>query len=171
MRSSLGLLSLLFLVFGLNVCAPAVEPSEGVPEEVATTEADAAAMESLRAKYVAAYNAEDVDGLVSLFTDDAIRMLPDEPAISGAEELRADFGRRFEETDAEVSVATDEIEVAGDWAFTCGTFSVTATPAAGGEPMQYTGKWINIMQRQVDDSWKISHNIYNSDVPVTPTGE
>jgi ketosteroid isomerase-like protein len=171
MRSQLGLLSLTFLFLCLSACTPATEQPEAVAEEVATTEADMAAIETLRADFVTAYNAEDIDGLLSLFAADAVRMPPDEPALSGTEELRGYFSSRFELADIEVSIANDETEVAGDWAFARGNFGVRVTPAAGGESVEYTGKWINIMQRQADGSWKISHNIYNNDAPVEPFGE
>ncbi len=171
MRPYLGLLSLTFLVFSLSACTPATEQPEAVAEEVVTTEADVAAIETLRADFVTAYNAEDVDKLLNLFTADAVRMPPDEPALSGTEELRGYFSSRFELADIEVSIATDETEIAGDWAFARGNFGVAVTSAAGGEPVEYTGKWINIMQRQADGSWKMSHNIYNNDVPVEPFGE
>ena len=171
MRSYLGLLCLTLLFLGLSACAPAAEQPGAAAEEPATTEADEAAIENLRSDFVTAYNAEDVDGLLSLFTADAVRMPPDEPAVSGTEELRTYFSRRFEQADADLSVTTQEVEVAGDWAFGRGTFGVTATPAVGGEPVEYKGKWINIMKREADGSWKIADNIYNTDTPVTPIGE
>lgn len=171
MRSYLGLLSVTLLFLGLSACAPAAEQPGTVTEETATTDADMAAIENLRADFVTAYNAKDVDGLIRLFTADAVRMPPDEPAVSGTEELRTYFSRRFELGDADLSVTTQQTQVSGDWAFGRGTFAVTATPAAGGEPVEYKGKWINIMKRQADGSWKIADNIYNTDTPITPIGE
>lgn len=171
MRSYLGFLYPTLLLVSMIACAPAAEQPEAVPGDVASTEADVAAIETLRADFVAAYNAEDVEKLVSLFTADAIRMPPDVPALSGSEELQGDFSRQFEMADFEVSIATDETGIAGDWAFARGTYGVKITSAEGGDPVEYTGKWINVMQRQADGSWKISHNIFNSDVPVPRIGE
>ncbi|MEE8586821.1 MAG: hypothetical protein V3T83_18425 [Acidobacteriota bacterium] len=60
-----------------------------------------------------------------------------------------------------------EVEVAGDWAFDRGTYTITLTPKAGGEPVfEDEAKYLTITKRQPDGSWKIYRTISNSDRPL-----
>jgi ketosteroid isomerase-like protein len=69
--------------------------------------------------------------------------------------------------DAEFSLAPEEVQIAGpDWAFERGTYDISLTPKAGGEPMQDAGKYITIYRRQSDGSWAMSRDIWNSSNPV-----
>ncbi len=166
MRCHLYLPCLVLLTLSLCACAPS-EPAVQQP----TTEADNAAIEQVGADFVRAHNAADIDGLVGLFTADAVRMPPNEPSAGGAAGIRGWFGARFEQATAEVSVFVGETEIAGDWAYSRGTYTLTVTPKEEGEPMEDNGKWLNIMQRQADGAWKIHRNIWNSNNPLPEAGE
>ncbi|MBA7555604.1 hypothetical protein ES705_48275 [subsurface metagenome] len=60
------------------------------------TEADVAAINSLLEEFDEALNAGDLDGLMSCFTDEAVRMPPNMPALVGKEAIRDMFQSRFE---------------------------------------------------------------------------
>lgn len=152
------------IILMLAACVPTEEPVEAVPE-APTTEADLAAIDLLREDYVTAYNAEDVEKLLSLHTADAIRMSPEEPILVGAEAIRTDFAAGFEALDGTVTISEEEAEVAGDWSYSRGVFSVAIIVEGAEEPLEFVGKWMNILQRQGDGSWKIHRNIWNYDVP------
>jgi uncharacterized protein (TIGR02246 family) len=151
-------------MLSLAACAP----SEPVVEQPTTAD-DKAAIEQLRADYVEAYNAADVDALVDLFTADAVNMAPNEPSTGGAAGLRNMFETQFEQVTAEVSVNIGETQIAGDWAYSRGSYKLTVTPKEEGEPVEDNGKWLNILQRQADGAWKIHRNIWNSNNPLPET--
>ncbi len=138
-----------------SVCAP--RPN---------TEADERAVRALVEQEVAAANKGDVDVLVSLWTEDAVRMQPNGPAVIGKEALEAQYRSIFEYVTLEYAVVLEEVVVAGEWGFGRGTYTVTATPRAGGEPSEDRGKFIDIYRRLPDGTWKYARHIWNSDQPL-----
>jgi len=129
------------------------------------TEADVAAINSLLEEFDEALNASDLDGLMSCFTEDAVRMPPNTPALVGKEAIRNMFQSSFEHYTTEVHNTSEEVIVCGDWAFVWGTHTVTFALKVGGESIRDNGKSITIWQRQPNGSWKLSRGIYNSDLP------
>ena len=156
MRSHLALLFL--LSFAIASCAPAVE-------EAATTEADVEAINSLRDEFIALDNASDAAGLASLYTNDAVLMPPNEAAVTGNQAIESWFQTTFDQFTTEFTVASEELEVVGDWAFDWGVYMTALTPKAGGEPTEDRGKYIVILRKQVDGSWRIVQDIWNSNNP------
>ena len=156
MRLHLSLLSLL-LIAG---CTP-TEPVE----EATSTEADVEAINSLRDQFIALDNASDAAGLASLYTNDAVLMPPNQAAVTGNQAIESWFQTTFDQFTIEFTLAPDEVEVVGDWAFDRGTYMIALTPKADGEPMEDRGKYIVILRRQADGSWKITRDIWNSDNP------
>ncbi len=136
-------------------CAPQVD-----------VEADEAAIRNLETEVVAAENAGDLDALMAGIAGNAIWLPPNEPALTGKVAIREWMQNSFDQFDLEITTATAEVEVAGDWAFARGTYEFTVTPKAGGGGQQETGKYIWILQRQADGSWKFARAIWNSDGPA-----
>jgi uncharacterized protein (TIGR02246 family) len=143
------------LVLAVSGCAPQVNVA-----------ADEAAIRNLGAEVVAAENAGDLDALMAGIAGNAIWLPPNESALTGKVAIREWMQNWFDQFDLEETTATEEVEVIGDWAFVRGTYEFTATPKAGGEAQQETGKYIWILQRQADGSWKFARVIWNSDGPA-----
>lgn len=138
------------------------EPSEPAPSAAEVRQAIEQAAEAFRTAALA----EDAEGIVAIYTSDAVLMPPNMPAQEGSAAIRtwmSDFFTQF--TIDEFQLRTEEIEVAGDWAYRRGAFEMTTTPTAGGDPVQDAGKFIEIWQRQADGSWKMSHDMWNTDTP------
>jgi len=155
------------LVFALILltCAPRTQP---VVEEAASTEADVAAIRVLTERWIAAVGAGDVDGVLALYTDDAVRLSPDGPTVSGKEAFEEYFSGAFEQFSFEVVwpvEGTEEIVVADGWAYHLSEYIVMATPKEGGETMEEKGNVVEIIQRQPDGSWKLAREIWNHPPP------
>ena len=130
------------------------------------TEADIASIEDVMNQYTQAMMNDDLDLWMSFYTDDTIKMLPDQPATFGKEALRASMKPLFDNfTFEEFTLSDVEIQVAGSWAFCRCNFTVTMTPKAGGEPINMDAKDLSILERQVDGSWKIARDCWNSNTP------
>ncbi len=155
MRSHLTLSFLLFIAS----CTPVVV------WETAEAEADVEAINSLRNEFIALDNASDAAGLASLYTNDAVLMPPNEAAVTGNQAIESWFQTTFDQFTTEFTVASEELEVVGDWAFDWGAYMTALTPRAGGEPTEDRGKYIVILRKQVDGSWRIARDIWNSDNP------
>lgn len=160
----------LFFLIGclvwIGACAPAAEQDV---ENVDTTEADIEAINNFRDELVAAHNRNDAAGVADLFTADAVLMSPNQPAQVGKQAIESLYQGAFDQNTAELTLASDQTEVTGDWAFDRGTYAVTLTPKAGGEAVQDNGKYLVLLQRQADGSWRLTHDISNSDNP--PPGQ
>ncbi len=123
-------------------------------QQATTTQADVEAIKTLLAEYDAAATAGNVDAVMALHADDAVSMPPDAPARTGKEEIRAAFVSFLEENTVQLTSQVDEVRVSGDLAFLRVAYDETVTPKAGGEPTQLHGKWLVILERQPDGSWK-----------------
>jgi ketosteroid isomerase-like protein len=149
---------LIFIIHFLLGC-------EGINEKE-SYEKDLAAIQKFINSSGEAVNAGDVDAEVNRFTEDGIYMWPDIPSIVGREELRNWFENRFAKVKVELENVTEEIELCGDWAFERGTyFAKIRSKSLDGVETVY-GKYINILRKQSDGSWKIARRIRNRDHPA-----
>ncbi len=151
---------LFFLALGLIflACGPA-------PQETTTIGADVDAVNALLEQAVKAFNAGDVDAFMDCFADDAVWMLPNQPAITGKEAARTWYQDVFERTAFDVTPYTDDLMVAGEWAYARRTYKGEAVRRATGQHISRGSKRISILHRQTDGAWKIAHDIWNSDSP------
>ncbi|MCP4260056.1 MAG: DUF4440 domain-containing protein [Planctomycetes bacterium] len=133
----------------------------------ADVEADIAAIEENLSLYAVYAIAGDLESWLSLHADDVVKMPPDAPAIFGIEDLRANFKPGFDNFTNEIVLYPEEAHVDGDLGYARGNYTMLLTPKAGGEPIFVDGKYLTILKRQADGSWKISHDCYNSNVPPT----
>jgi uncharacterized protein (TIGR02246 family) len=123
---------------------------------------DLAAISRVHQEYVAAHNNSDADRIVALFTDDAVLMPMDEPSISGRQAIRDHYEEFFDQNPSAIELSPVETRVAGDWAFERIQVKVTL-PDGGHDRRQAEVKYLWILQRQQDGSWKIARAIYNLD--------
>ena len=93
-------------------------------------------------------------------------MGPNAPAVVGKAAIEKRNRGMNQALDFErFTIHLEEVQVAGDWGYARGTYSLSVTPKAGGETAFDNGKWLKIFKRQPDGSWKIFRNCFNSDVP------
>jgi uncharacterized protein (TIGR02246 family) len=128
-------------------------------------EADVAAVNEIWTQYSSSLNAGDIDRWVALWTDDGIQMPPDEPPVIGKQQIRLRNSAIAEQFTFNIEVNNEEVGVAGDWAFSRGTYSATLAPKTGGKPVYIDWKYMTILQRQLDGTWKIHRDAFNSNVP------
>jgi len=129
-------------------------------------EADIAAINEIWNQYTVGCNTGDLDLWISLWTDNGIRMAPDAPAVFGKEQIREKMKSLFDQLIFKIAITNEEVRVAGDWAFSRGTYTLSSTPKAGGETIKVTGKYLTILERQADGSWKIARDCFNYNAPV-----
>ena len=146
----------------------AAEPTERgelPPEFTPSGQAQEAITASSSTAWDEANNAEDVDGLLALYTADAIRMSPDLLVVQGTDALRANFETFFAAQTPNGAGVMRGIEVEGDWAYSWGTWTDSATNKETGEVRDEVGKWINVL-RSTSDGWKIYIELWNRDAPA-----
>jgi len=147
----------LMLTFAGCQTAPTPEPKRDVA-------ADTTAINALRDQVAATYNANDAAALAATYADDAIMMNPNEAAAEGRQAIQASYEAVFKENTSKLTFAPLETQVAGDWAYDRGNATITITPKSG-KPMEVSGKYLVIVKRQPDGSWKVYREISNSNEP------
>jgi uncharacterized protein (TIGR02246 family) len=130
-----------------------------------TPDAEARVVEAIDRRWIAAFNAGDVDTVVSLYTDDVVVMPPAEPSLHGREAVRQWLGAFFESHTARQSLTNDEVVVTGDWAWMRGHFTLVIERRDVPGEIRHEGKHLVIWRRQEDGSWMAARDIWNLDAP------
>jgi uncharacterized protein (TIGR02246 family) len=136
-----------------------------------TRGADANALRDLDAAWSKTASANDVDGTVSYYTDDASLLPPNAPAATGKPAIRSAWAALLVPGNA-VSWQADKVEVArsSDLAYTVGTYQATIKDPQG-KTLADRGKYTEVWKKQTDGKWKVVADMYNSDLPMTPAPE
>lgn len=119
---------------------------------------DERSIRELYAKWFSAMERGDVECILSLVTHDVILKGPDSPALLGKPALRKAleaFHAQFSET---VSYSLEEVEVAGEWAFTRISEETTLRANEGGEAVVMSGMHLAVLRRS-DGVWKVYRDI------------
>jgi uncharacterized protein (TIGR02246 family) len=131
------------------------------------SKADLDAIREKMKQFAIAINAGDLDGWIAMWTDDGIQMPPDTPARIGKEQIRAGMKPAFDQFILKMVINPEELRALGDLGFERGTFTETMIPRAGGETEKFDGKYLTILEKQTDGSWKVTRDCFNSNVSET----
>jgi uncharacterized protein (TIGR02246 family) len=130
--------------------------------------ADSDAIRALNQRLAAVSSAGDLPRWLDLFTDEMVLLPPlpaGQPALVGKEALAAWAQTAFRSFVIDETIMTDEVQLFGDLGFTRGTYRSTATPKAGGESHHVSGRFLFVVRRLPDGSWRYLRGIWNSDIP------
>jgi uncharacterized protein (TIGR02246 family) len=133
-----------------------------------TAAEDEAAIMAFNQRYLKAINDGDSATLASLTTPEHIMIAPGRPPIVGKEANDAANARAAQMFKIEEAWQPVETFVSGDLAYQRGTFTVAATPKAGGATRNTHGTFMRIYKRQADGSWRMVRDMFNSDQPAAP---
>jgi ketosteroid isomerase-like protein len=154
----------LAIVFTAAACAgPA-------PEAGPLSEEDVAAIREFAGPIVTEILlAEDWASFAAGFTEDAVRMPPNEPLHQGRATIEAWATSNWGPlTTTEYTQEALEIDGRGDLAYARGTYSATVEVPGVPEPITDVGKFLVILRKQADGGWLVSHAIFNADAPPPP---
>lgn len=147
--------------------APGEPPASGADSGVPLAAADLAAIRATDSAFVTAAGAGDAAGVAAIYLPDSRLMPPNMPTIEGRDAIQKFWGGFLDAYQLKITVAADEVEGRGDLAYARGHFVLDATPkAAGGPPLHDQGKFLEVLRRQPDGSWRYAVDMYSSDLPV-----
>lgn len=133
----------------------------------ATVAQDRIAIDSVRNQYAATWKAGNAEHLATLYAAGALVLYPNQPAVVGRAAILAYFKTFFDQFGQELfELTSEEIQIAGSRAFDRGAVRWRRVLRAGGDPVEEHGKYLVILQRQADGSWKIARDMDNSDRPL-----
>ena len=131
-----------------------------------TKVSDVAQIHELWNEYAAAAHAGDLERWMSLWTDEGIQMAPDAPRRVGKEQIRAAMQPGFDLfIMSDMVINTEEVQILGDQAYSHGTYTFDMTPKEGGETTSLSGKFLDILEKQVDGFWKMAIDCHNYNEP------
>jgi uncharacterized protein (TIGR02246 family) len=122
---------------------------------------DEAKIRDLDAKWSKTASANDVDGTVSYYTDDASLLPPNGPIATGKQAIRANWASLLTPGNT-LSWEAKKVEVSrsGDMAYLIGAYQLAM------KGMQDRGKFVEVWKKQPDGQWKVVADIFNSDLPA-----
>ncbi len=144
----------------ISACQPAAELGP-LPEE------DIAAIRANSDTYVERTLAGDFASVAALFAEDAVMLPPNESMVQGRPAILAYLEAYPTITAFQTTV--EEVGGQGSMGFSRGTYSLTATVEGMPDPIQDTGKWLTIDEKQPDGSWLVTIQIWNSDLSLPET--
>ncbi len=159
-------------VIALAACSKTAPPPADTTAVAAAAAPDAAADEqavrAINPAWFKAFNERNVEGLVSLYADDAILNTPGRAPARGTAAIRDAYTREIRDATAagilNNSGPSPEIGVSGDLAHEWSTFTVTDK---SGKTID-TGKYVTVFARR-NGKWVIIRDIWNSDTPAPAT--
>jgi len=116
-----------------------------------------AGIEKLRQQDIAATLSRDPVALTDLWTDDAVRLSPGQPAEVGKQAIRESNERWSARPGFKVLSyvpETRDLTMLDGWAVEWGNFTGSYVESAGGEVKQIRGNRLMVLKRLPDGSWK-----------------
>ncbi len=116
---------------------------------------------------VAATLARDAKALADLADEDIILLQPGASPIVGVNAFRAHlaetFARTTETTIVKYVPEFKDISVSGDLAYEWGYFEVSVTAGGAGETANFRARFLRILKRQKDGTWKFHRVMWTPD--------
>jgi uncharacterized protein (TIGR02246 family) len=155
-----GCLALLVLASGCN--------QQTVPD---TRAADESAVRDTDAQWAKTAGANDLDGTVSYYTDDASMLPPNAPIATGKAAIRAVWATMLTpDTTVSWEVSKADVARSGELAYVMGTYQIAAKNPQG-KSQEDRGKLVEVWKKQADGKWKTVADIFNSDLPAPAPSE
>ncbi|MBA7538256.1 hypothetical protein ES705_30530 [subsurface metagenome] len=136
-----------------TACQPPAQEASPLSED------DVEAIEGIIQQYAQAMQAKDLNAWMGLWTEDAVMMPPNSPALEGREAIIQDLMAGPAPTEFVLDVL--DIDGTGDVAYVRGTYSITMTVAGVPEPVRYNGNYLSIFKKQPDATWLFAVDTWN----------
>ena len=150
MRHLLGLAATGLVLLGAAGCRP---------QPVSFSSADRDANQAVIDEFRDAVRAKDWDAVSALYADDGMLMPPNQPTVTGRAAIH-DWLANFPPI-VSFDLRTEEVTGMGDLAYVRGRW--TYVLALEGSPSD-SGRFLEIHRLQPDGTWRITRDIFNSDV-------
>jgi len=116
-------------------------------------------------RYERSLNASDVDGVVRLYTDDAVMLAPGAPSAVGIDAVRQAYTGTFQAIDYDLTFEVAEVKVvSGDWAFLRTTSHGTVRILANGAQAPRGNHELFVLQKR-HRRWLLARYSFSSALP------
>ncbi len=151
----------------LGACSSSARRARADDGTAPLAAADLAAIRATDTAFISAVAAGDAAGVAAIYLPDA-RVLPQNaPSVQGRDAVQKLWGGLIDAYRLKLDVASDEIEGRGDLAYARGRYTLDGTPKAKGtSPLHDQGKFLQILRRQPDGTWRFAVDMSSSDLPA-----
>jgi len=139
------------LSVGVSACSGPKEQTFGTP--------DTQAIRQATATLETAFNAKDVDRILSLYTDNSVFMPPNKPLLRGRVALKGFYEGLLQGGSTDLKLTPEDVAGHGPLAYESGSYSMMN---AGTHDR---GKFLFVF-RNMGGNWKIEYTIWSSDLPA-----
>jgi uncharacterized protein (TIGR02246 family) len=140
------------LILGCASAPRAATQGQSLPQDEAT-------VRSFAKSYARSFQSGEAGAVLALMTDDFVALTPGKPPVVGKEAVRREITADLEELDVrELRFEPAEIEIRGDWAWTWGRSEAVMTTRGTGDDIHVTGKYLWILRRHADGTWRIARD-------------
>lgn len=161
--------SLVATAMALGFTALSACQQSGTPQPLSA--ADSAAIDSVRMAYQTAYNAGDAAAVSSLFAEDAVVLSQDTTPVRGRAAITELLTAQLSATPRPaVEISPGATIGRQDMAVAMGSYRVSVPSATGdtATAMSYDGKYLVLLMKQLDGSWKIMWDAGSRNAPLPP---
>jgi uncharacterized protein (TIGR02246 family) len=127
---------------------------------------DKASIRAVDAEWARAAKAGNGEAIAALYVSDAVLLPPGEPMVKGAAAKKywVDFANGFS---GPTELNTMAVEGGGNVASAIGTYKMSLTPKKAGAKALPTeeGKYLEVLKRQDDGSWKLIYDMWSPNAP------
>ena len=155
--------ALAVLACALTACKP-----QPIPQ------ADIDAIKAADAAYAAALTSGNTDAVVAMYTSDAQLLPPGMPMSTGTDAIKQTMTGMMSTMKFTLRLTPGTVSGRGDMAYVVGAFHFSATmkDTTQAAPPPEDGKYVEVLMRQADGSWKLAVDIWNPNtmpqVPAAP---
>ena len=97
--------------------------------------------------------ANDLNGIIAAYAEDAVMWLPDAPEAKGREDIRKSYaGLLAANTVTGATLANAHYETSGNLSVGWGNFTLTLSPKAGGNSVTLSGRF-SVIARKAGGGW------------------
>jgi uncharacterized protein (TIGR02246 family) len=153
------------LPFIVGVCGLAASALLGCGGSGEPSEADLTMARSISPAFVRAMESKDSEALASFYAEEGTLMPPGAPPIQGRAAIQAFWERMVHTAIKKVALNPQDLRMSGDLSYEVGTYDIDlALP--DGTAASEQGKYIVLMKKQADGSWKMTHDMWSSNTPA-----
>ena len=161
MRRMIVFVTISFLV-GLGVGYFARSAAIGTPHGTDAHAADLAAIERLEQEDIEVTLSQDPKGLVDVWAEDGVRIMPGNPPTVGKVAIAAENEKahvehpEFKVLKYAPDIKNFQIAIADGWAIEVGSVVATYRLSAKDNPVSINDQGMRVLKRQSDGSWKFA---------------
>jgi ketosteroid isomerase-like protein len=148
------------LVIGVVALCAGVSACAGGAKEKEFGASDAQAIRQASSDLETAFNAKDLDKILSLYTENSVFMPPNKPLLRGRDPLKSFYSGLLAGGAHDLKITVNDVAGHGPIAYESGSYSML-----NGQTRD-RGKFLFIL-RNMPGGWKIEYTSWSSDLPAT----